>query len=256
VSTYRIDLGYDGTGFHGYARQHGLRTVQGSLETALFHTTGVVKTVVAGRTDRGVHAAGQVVSFVTDTPIDTVRLLRSLNRQLRPDIAVKRVVEVRADFHARFSATARRYRYLIWNGPIHDPLTARTTWHVPERLDVAAMDRSVVALVGSHDFFSFCRRAPGRTTDREVMAAAWVRTGDVIELSIAANAFCHHMVRSIVATSVEIGRGKLPPASMKEILDAKDRSLSTGTAPPQGLTLLAVTYDATNPGFVASYTAP
>jgi len=252
MPTYRIDLAYDGTSFHGYARQIGLRTVQGSLETALFHTTGEVDTVVAGRTDRGVHAAGQVVSFAVDAPLDTARLARSLNRQLGPEIAVYGICEVDPAFHARFSATGRRYRYRILNAPVHDPLQARTAWHVPEPLDVAAMDRAVGVLVGEHDFATFCRKAPGRTTEREVLAAGWSRTGDVVELSIVAKAFCHHMVRSIVATSVDVGRGRLSPDGVREALEARDRAACSGTAPPQGLTLTNVTYD-TNPGFSASY---
>ncbi len=242
MPTYRIDLAYDGTGFHGYARQVGLRTVQGSLETALFHRTGEVDTVVAGRTDRGVHAAGQVVSFAVDSPLDTTRLRRSLNRQLGPEIAVNDVREVDPAFNARFSAIGRRYRYRILNAPVHDPLQARSAWHVPEPLDVAAMDRAIGALVGEHDFATFCRKAPGRTTEREVLTARWARTGDVVELSISAKAFCHHMVRSIVATSVEVGRGRLPSNGVVEALEARDRSASSGTAPPQGLTLMEVTY--------------
>jgi tRNA pseudouridine38-40 synthase len=242
VPTYRIDLAYDGTGFHGYARQHGLRTVQGSLETALFYSTGEVRTSVAGRTDRGVHAAGQVVSFEVEERLDTARLQRSLNRQLAPEIAVNRISEAAAGFHARFSAVARRYRYRVWNAPVHDPLLARSVWHVPDLLDAGAMDAAVRLLIGAHDFATFCRKAPGRTTEREVTGARWERNGDLLELSVVAKAFCHHMVRSIVATAVEIGRDGRDPDSMREALEARDRAASEGTAPPQGLTLMEVTY--------------
>lgn len=242
MPTYRIDVAYDGTDFHGYARQDNVPTIQGALEAALFRRTGVVATAVAGRTDGGVHANGQVVSFVVADPIDEVRLQRSLNSQLGPAIAVNAVVEVPDEFHARFSATGRRYRYRIWNDPVHDPLSARTSWHVPEPLDVAAMSASVGCLVGTHDFASFCRKTPGRSTAREVREASWVRAGRVIELSIAANAFCHHMVRSIVSASVEIGRGRLPTEAMRDILEDRDRTSATGTAPARGLTLVAVDY--------------
>jgi len=242
MPTYRIDLAYDGTGFHGYAKQRDLRTVQGSLETALFHTTGEVGTVVAGRTDRGVHATGQVVSFAVDEPIDTARLRRSLNRQLGPEIAVDRITAVPDEFHARFSAVARRYRYRIWNAPVHAPLIARTVWHVPEPLDVDAMSAAAGHLVGLHDFASFCRKAPGRSTEREITDARWGRDGDLLELWITALAFCHHMVRSIVGASVHIGRGYAAPDAMAEILTARDRAASLGSAPPQGLTLIHVTY--------------
>jgi len=242
MPTYRIDLAYDGTGFHGYARQHGLRTVQGSLETALFHTTGEIGTVVAGRTDRGVHATGQVVSFSVAEPLDTARLRRSLNRQLGPEIAVDRIAAVPDDFHARFSALTRRYRYRIWNAPVHAPLLARTVWHVPEPLDADAMNLAVEHLGGLHDFASFCRKAPGRSTEREITEIRWERDGDLLELWITALAFCHHMVRSIVATSVHIGRGHAAPDAMEETLASRDRTASHGSAPPQGLTLVEVTY--------------
>ncbi len=242
MPTYRVDLAYDGTGFHGYARQEGLRTVQGEFETALFHRTGEVKTAVAGRTDAGVHAAGQVISFVVDDSLDTGTLQRSLNSQLGPEIAVYAVSEVPDAFHARFSATGRGYRYRIWNAPVHDPLLVRTTWHVPDALDVPAMARAVGTLVGTHDFASFCRKATGRSTARELRQAGWSRAGNVVELSIAANAFCHHMVRSIVAASVEVGHGRLDPAAVVDILEAYDRSVGKGSAPSRGLTLMSVEY--------------
>jgi len=253
VPTYRIDLAYDGTGFHGYARQNNVRTVQGDLETALFRITGDVKTIVAGRTDGGVHAVGQVVSFSVDAPLDTRRLQRSLNGQLGPEIAVSGVAEVGGDFHARFSATGRRYRYRIWNRPVLDPLTARTTWHIPEPLDVGAMDGTVGWFVGVHDFASLCRKAPGRTTVREVLDARWIRSGDIVELSISAVAFCHQMVRSIVTVSVDAGKGRSRPEDVPVILAARSRDVVRGLAPPHGLTLMAVTYDEAEPGTVPSW---
>jgi len=242
MPTYRVDLAYDGTDFHGYARQEGLRTVQGEFETALFHRTGEVNTAVAGRTDAGVHAAGQVISFVIDDSLDMGTLQRSLNSQLGPEIAVYAVSEVPDAFHARFSATGRRYRYRIWNAPVHDPLSVRTTWHVPDPLDVPAMDHAVAALVGTHDFASFCRKATGRSMVRKLRQASWSRTGDVVEMSIAANAFCHHMVRSIVAVAVEVGQARLDPEAVLDILEARDRSVGKGSTPPRGLTLMSVEY--------------
>ena len=242
MPTYRIDVAYDGTGFHGYARQGGLRTVQGEFETALFHRIGEVRTAVAGRTDAGVHAAGQVISFTVDDSLDIGTLQRSLNSQLRPEIAVYAVSEVPDAFHARFSATGRRYRYRIWNAPVHDPLSVRTTWHISEPLDVPAMDRAVASLVGIHDFASFCRKAGGLSAVRELREAVWSRRGDVVELLIAANAFCHHMVRSIVSTSVEVGLGRLDPEAVLEILERRDRSFASGSAPSRGLTLMSVEY--------------
>lgn len=253
MPTYRIDLAYDGTDFHGYGRQNNVRTIQGDLEKALFRITGEVKTVVAGRTDGGVHAVGQVVSFSVDAPLDTGRLQRSLNGQLGPEIAVNAVTEVGDRFHARFSAVGRRYRYRISNRPVQDPLTSRTAWHVPEPLDVDAMDQAVGAFIGVHDFASLCRKAPGRTTVREVLDAHWTRTGDLVELSIGAVAFCHQMVRSIVTVSVDVGKGRSRPEDVQAILEAHSRDVVRGLAPPFGLTLMAVTYDTADAGIVPSW---
>lgn len=253
MPTYRIDLAYDGTDFHGYGRQSNVRTVQGDLEMALFRITGDVKTAVAGRTDSGVHAAGQVVSFSVDTVLDRARLQRSLNAQLGPEIAVNAITEATDRFHARFSAVERRYRYRISNGPVHNPLASRTAWHVPEPLAVDAMDEAVGGFVGVHDFASLCRKAPGRTTVREVLDARWKRTGDIVELSIGAVAFCHQMVRSIVTVSVDVGKGKSRPEDVSTILAARSRDLVKGLAPPHGLTLMAVVYDESNGGEVPSW---
>ncbi len=242
MPTYRLDLAYDGTVFHGYATQPGLHTVQGELERALGRQVGDVITVVAGRTDRGVHAAGQVVCFSLPEEIDTDRVLRSLNRQLGQEIAVHDLRRVDDDFHARFSATARRYRYEILNRPIHDPLRARTTWHIAEPLDVAAMNEAVALFVGEHDFASFCRKRDGASTVRHVLWAEWRRVDDIVELSIGASGFCHQMVRSVVAAVVDVGRGRLAPSDVKAILNATDRRRGRGVAPPQGLTLIGVGY--------------
>ncbi len=242
MPTYRLDLAYDGTAFHGYATQPGLRTVQEEFERALGRQVGDVITVVAGRTDRGVHADGQVVCFSLREEIDTERVLRSLNRQLGQEMAVHDLRRVDDDFHARFSATARRYRYEILNRAIHDPLRARSTWHIAEPLDVAAMNEAAALFVGEHDFASFCRKRVGASTVRDVLWAEWRRVDDIVELSIAANGFCHQMVRSVVAVVVEVGRGRLAPADVKAILDATDRRRGRGTAPPQGLTLIGVGY--------------
>jgi tRNA pseudouridine38-40 synthase len=241
VPTYRLDLAYDGSGFHGYARQPGIRTVQGDLEAALFHSTGEIATFVAGRTDKGVHATDQVVSFTSDE-LDTDRVQRSLNRQLAPSIAVHRIVEVGDDFHARFSATGRAYRYRIRNTDVHDPFRAATSWTYPHPLDVAVMNEAMQVLVGEHDFAAFCRKAGDAPTTRRLEWAVWRRTDDLVELSIGASSFCHQMVRSIVAVSVEIGRGRLGPEAMGDILEGRDRAAAKGAAPPHGLTLVAVAY--------------
>lgn len=242
MPTYRLDLAYDGSRFFGYAKQPDVRTVQGDVEAALEPHTGGVETFVAGRTDKGVHATEQVVSFTCDA-IDTDRVMWSLNSQLAPEIAARRLVEVPIDFHARYSATGRAYRYRINNSSVHDPLSAGTTFTYQEPLDVDSMNRAVATLVGSHDFAAFCRKQDGKATKRVVLWAYWRRTGDIVEFSIGANAFCHQMVRSIVGACLEVGRGRIAPDAVLEILASQDRHRSAGAAPPHALVLVAVAYD-------------
>jgi tRNA pseudouridine38-40 synthase len=241
VATYRLDLAYDGSSFHGFARQPDLRTVQGDLEAALAPWTGSVGTYVAGRTDRGVHATEQVVSFTCE-PLDTERVVRSLNAQLAPQIAVHAIREMDPGFHARFSATGRAYRYRIHNAPVHDPFRASVAWNLDVPLDSEAMDACVKPLVGEHDFAAFCRRQGDRSLVRRVLWVGWRRTHEDIEMSIGAQSFCHQMVRSIVAVSVEVGRGRLAVADVASILRSRDRTTAKGAAPAHGLTLVAVSY--------------
>lgn len=239
--TYRLDLAYDGSRFHGYAKQSDVRTVQGELEAALAPYIGGAVTFVAGRTDRGVHASEQVISFACDE-IDTARVLRSLNSQLGPEIAARRLVQVSDGFHARYGATGRAYRYRINNSEVHDPLLAATTWTFGDPLDVDAMNEAVVPLVGAHDFVAFCRKQEGLSTEREVFWAQWRRTDDIIDFSIGANGFCHQMVRSIVGVSVEVGRGRVAVDVVSVILAATERHRIAGAAPSHGLTLVAISY--------------
>lgn len=242
MPTYRLDLAYDGSGFYGYAKQPDVRTVQGDLEAALAPWTGGVDTFVAGRTDKGVHASAQVVSFTCDD-LDVDRVLRSLNSRLAPEIAVYGIRAAAPGFHARFSATGRAYRYRIRNASVHDPFRASVTWTYPDPLDADDMHASVQCLVGEHDFASFCRAQGDRPTVRRVEWAAWRREGTDVDLSIGASSFCHQMVRSIVAVSVEVGRGRLAPESVVGILESRDRQRAKGAAPPLGLSLVAVAYD-------------
>lgn len=236
----RLDLAYDGTDFHGYARQPDVRTVQGELEAALGRRLGPVQTVVAGRTDAGVHAAHQVVSFEVDPLPDVDRLVASLRKMLPPDIVITSGAAAPDGFSARFSARSRTYRYVVETGPVADPFWRRFRWHVPYPLDVPIMDAAARGLVGEHDFGSFCRRAPGRSTVRTVFAAAWEPAEHGVEFEVTAKAFCHQMVRSIVAACVDVGRGRLPAVYVAELLEARDRSMGRGAAPPHGLTLWRV----------------
>jgi tRNA pseudouridine38-40 synthase len=235
-------VAYDGSQFHGYARQPEVRTVQGELEGALFRLVGEVETTVAGRTDKGVHAAGQVVSFSTDTPVDRGRVIRSLNRQLAPEIAVLDLDVAPDGFSARFSAKERRYVYRVLNREAPDPFLAAISWHYEVPLDVNAMNTAAGAFVGEQDFASLCRKSGDRSTVRFVREAEWRRGGHIVEFHVAASSFCHQMVRSMVAICVDVGRGKIAADAVPAMLEAKDRHAARGAAPPHGLMLVDVEY--------------
>jgi tRNA pseudouridine38-40 synthase len=256
MPTYRLDIAYDGSRFFGYAIQPNVPSVQGRLEDALAPYTGGVATHVAGRTDKGVHASQQVVSFACEE-FDTGKALRSLNKLLAPEIAARSLVVVDDDFHARFSATGRAYRYRIRNSAIHDPLTASTVWTHAVPLDVDLMNETVHHLVGVHDFAAFCRRYGNVSTMREVLWAQWRRDGDELDLSIGARSFCHQMVRSIVALCVQVGSGLVDVAEVPGMLASLDRATTKGVSPAHGLVLVAVAYDdelLPSPGWVATTT--
>lgn len=237
----RLDLAYDGTDFHGYARQPGIRTVQDELETALHQIVGPVKTSVAGRTDAGVHARHQVVSF--DCEADPAQLQRSLNRMLGPEIVITAAGTAPDSFDARYSASSREYRYRILNQSWPDPFQARTSWHYRHPLDTGRMTTALRPLLGETDFAAYCRKARGKSTVRNLMRAVWRRDGDAIVLfEVIADSFCHQLVRSLVAMSVEVGRGRLSENAVVEILQTGDRNLTKGAAPAHGLTLWEVSY--------------
>lgn len=243
MPTYRLTIAYDGSDFHGYSRQPVVRTVQGVLEDALFRHTGVIDTEVAGRTDAGVHASHQVVSFSCERDLDMHIVARSMNRQLGGEVAVLAMARVDEGFSARFSATGRRYEYLVWNAPAPDPFRRTRSWHVRDPLDLSAMQAACAPLLGQQDYASFCRKHEGRSTIRHVRYAAWTRSEEhILAFEIEASSYCHQMVRSIVAVLVEVGRGRLTPADMAAILEAGDRSVAKGAAPARGLTLIDVTY--------------
>jgi tRNA pseudouridine38-40 synthase len=243
MPTIRLDLGYDGSGFRGYAFQEGLRTVQGDLDMALQTVLGMpVETAVAGRTDAGVHARGQVVSLQVDEKVDLERLGRSLNGLLGPEIAVTSITLADDAFHARFSARWRRYRYTLSTGIAPDPLARGFEWHVGSRLDLDAIEDAAAEFAGEHDFSAFCRSVEGRSNVRRVDESRWEADGDRLHFWIRANAFCHQMVRSLVGLCYDVGRGFTPPGSVREIIEAADRSRVATVAPPHGLTLWEVGY--------------
>jgi tRNA pseudouridine38-40 synthase len=241
----RIDLAYDGGDFHGWAAQPGLRTVQGDLEAALATVLrlGFVSTVCAGRTDTGVHARDQVVHLdVESVPDSELRLLvRRLNGVLGADVRVRRVGVAADGFDARFSPLWRRYAYRICDG-VPDPLTRGQVLTWPRHLDADLMNDASAHLLGLHDFASFCKQREGATTVRTLLDLAWVRDGDVLTGTVRADAFCHHMVRSLVGALVAVGEGRRPVAWPGEVLAAAVRDPAVTVVPPHGLTLEEVAY--------------
>lgn len=246
----KLLVAYDGTGFSGFAPNPGVKTVGGqlrtSLERILRHQCPIA---CAGRTDAGVHAWGQVVTFDTGDDVDLDALVRSLNRMCAPSTVVRSAEIVAPGFDARRSARARSYRYTVLNTPTPNPLLARTVWHVADPLDLSVMRLGCDALIGTHDFSSFCRKPKSPDGDeapsmvREVRDARWVDLGEgLVRFDITASSFCQQMVRAIVGTLVEMGLGKRTAGEMRGILSAKQRSAASGVAPPHGLVLWEVTY--------------
>jgi tRNA pseudouridine38-40 synthase len=252
----RIDLAYDGAAFHGWARQDGLRTVQGALEEALdtvLRTSGCALTV-AGRTDAGVHARGQVAHLDVDPdalaasgdrrdgPRDAA-LLRRLNGVLDPDVRILRVGEAPAGFDARFSAVWRRYCYRIADSAeAVDPLVRGHVLAWPRPLDLDRMNDAAALLLGEHDFASFCRKREGATTIRSLLDLFWARRGGVAEATVRADAFCHNMVRSLVGCMIAVGEGRRDPDWAGEVLARRTRDSAVTVVQAHGLTLEEVGY--------------
>jgi len=247
----RIDLSYDGSEFHGWATQPGLRTVQSTLEVALSTVLRLpsASVVCAGRTDTGVHARGQVVHV--DVPDDPAhagayddRLLRRLNGVLPPDVRVTATDPAPDGFDARFSAIWRRYAYRIADGPaLADPLTRAHVLWWPRPLDVEAMGSAAEPLRGLRDFAAFCKRREGATTIRTLQELRWARDAEgLVVATVQADAFCHHMVRSLVGCLLAVGEGRRPGTWPAEILAAAARDPAVPVAPAHGLTLEAVGY--------------
>jgi tRNA pseudouridine38-40 synthase len=247
VVRVRATVAYDGTDYSGFAVQpDGQRTVGGALTDAIARVLGhPIEITCAGRTDAGVHAWGQVISFDADEErLDLEALQRSVNKQLRPQIAIRSIDCAPSGFDARFSATSRLYRYTVLNSAAPSPFLARTAWWIDAPLDVKAMRLACDPLIGEHDFSSFCRRPnDDASLTRRVIDARWEEHDDgVREFWIEANAFCHQMVRSIVGTLVEVGLGKKRAGDVMSIIRAGDRSVAGQLAPPHGLCLWSVQY--------------
>jgi len=241
----KLIIAYDGTDYKGWQIQTSAPTIQGVIEEKL----GIIlnqKTRVtgSGRTDTGVHALNQVVHFITNSRIETESLKKGLNSLLPPDIVVKELSEVDADFHARYSAKSRVYKYLVWRGDTFSPFYRRFSWQMHYQLDLEEMRKAAECLVGLHDFASFeGTGSASLTSEREIMrftirgrAKGWIVT------TIEATAFLRHMVRNIMGTLIEVGKGSMTVAEFRDILESKDRSRAGITAPPQGLFLKKVKY--------------
>lgn len=265
---WRLDLAYDGNGLNGFAYQPEFTTVVGLLRSTIASTLRMdeePQIVGAGRTDTGVHAFAQVVHVDLPTRLfarhrgpDPERLMRSLNKQLRGQVRVMRAQPVSDDFHARFSALWREYRYLVLEStPPALAFNDVWSWSVEGPLDLTAMQRAADAVLGTHDFRAFCRRptnaAPGEALLRHVMSAKWERIEDqwgmspdnapVVRLTIRAQSFCHNMVRCLTSTMVSIGQGKLPETTVKQRLESTERAHLPPPAPARGLSLVGVGYD-------------
>ncbi len=247
----RLLVAYRGDGFHGFAEQPTVPTVAGELRAVLEDVTGApVELTCAGRTDRGVHAWGQVVTY--DAPAaraDPARAMAAVNARLAPMIVVRAAEEAPPEFDARRSAQARTYRYTVVNRPVPDPFLAEVAWHVAEPLDLHRLRLACDPLIGEHDFSSFCRApkvpdgAAPASLVRRVTDARWSDRGDgILRFEITASAFCHQMVRSLTGTIVAMGRGRRRPGEMAGILRARDRHAAGQLAPPQGLCLWHVDY--------------
>ncbi len=248
MTRVRMTIAYDGTGFAGFAENRDVRTVGGELKAALATVLRhPVNLIVAGRTDAGVHAWANVVSFdVEQADPDLVGLRRNLNSMLGPAIVIRAAAAAPAGFDARRWALARRYRYTVLNRPVSDPFLAATTWHVPQPLDLAALRLACDPLIGEHDFSSFCRvpkRIPDASLVRLVHDARWHDLGDgLLRFDIDASSFCQQMVRAIVGTMVPMGAGKARAGEMAAILRARTRAVANRVAPARGLCLWEVVY--------------
>jgi tRNA pseudouridine38-40 synthase len=245
VRTIKLTIAYDGTGFVGWQRQESGDSIQRLIEDALGTIEGNVVTLHgAGRTDAGVHALGQVASARIAAELDDETLTRALNANLPSTIRVNRVETVNDDFHARFSATGKTYEYRIWNGPAMPPFIRLYAWHVPQPLDVAAMNEASGVIVGEHDFAAF-QGTGSRThsTVRRVTSAEWRTNGPAVTFVISGEGFLRHMVRSLAGTLVEVGHGRRPGDDLARLLAAPKRSDAGRTAPPHGLFLVSVLYN-------------
>jgi tRNA pseudouridine38-40 synthase len=246
----KLILSYDGSDFSGWQVQPDAATVQGTLASAIGRITGEkVLPQASGRTDAGVHALAQVVTFVTESSVPTTNFIKALNDVLPPAVRVLEVTETAPDFHARYSAQAKTYRYRILRSAICPPFLARYVWHFPYPLDDEAMGRAAGLVVGEHDFTSFAAVDPERGREgepvsnvRRIFSSGWGRVGDELVYTVRGSGFLHHMVRNLVGTFILVGKRQLAVEDVTRILAARNRSEAGATAPASGLYLVNVEY--------------
>jgi tRNA pseudouridine38-40 synthase len=250
----RLTIAYDGTDFHGWQRQPKKPTIQSCLEAALERIVrSAVKVAASGRTDAGVHAAKQVANFKTSSPIPCANLVQAVNSLLPPTVRVKEADEVPDEFHARYAVRSKSYCYRILQAPVCSPFIARFVYHYPYPLDRRRMAQAARLIAGRHDFASFAGACAAHedvgpesspSTVREVFTSRilWRARTSILAYEVCGSGFLHHMVRNIVGTLIEVGRGKVEPGDMVRILKARDRTLAGPTAPAQGLCLMGVEY--------------
>ncbi len=248
----RLHVAYHGASFHGFARNEGVDTVEGNLASALSTILRRdTEMSTAGRTDAGVHARRQVISFDAPRSTDLSAMVRSVNALCAPRISVSDATWVDDRFDARHSATWREYRYTVLTRPEPDPFLVDRAWHVHDDLDIALMNLACDALMGEQDFSAFCRKvsvpdgAEPKSMRRRVFAARWYPgdDGGTVVFEIRANAFCHQMVRSLVGFLVDVGRRRRPPSDTRAVIVSGNRSHGSQVAPPHGLVLWNVGYD-------------
>lgn len=242
-------VAYDGSDYHGFQIQPNAITIQEVLQQTLHHITGEhIHVSGSGRTDAGVHARGQVIHFCTNSPIPTERWTRIMNSHLPDDILVKETREVPPTFHARKSASRKTYRYTIRNSQLPDIFRRKYELHVPRPLDWEAMESGLKQLIGEHDFTSFTSSRTDKINRVRTLFDCWIKQEandpEVRHIYLCGNGFLYNMVRNIVGTLLEIGRGALKSSDMAAIMAARDRTCAGPTAPPHGLALWEVQYDA------------
>lgn len=247
MTHYRCIVSYDGSGFVGWQENGTGPSVQGALEQVLSQVTQhPVRVEGASRTDRGVHAEGQVAAFSLDSPIDSLKLQSSFNALLPDAIRVTQVQTADSEFHPTLDAVSKTYLYRIYTGPVCPPLQRHMLWHVPDILDWKQMQAACELLAGRHDFQAFCNMRKDLrydTTVRDVSRLELQRDGDLLCVWVEAHSFMYKMVRNLVGSIVDVGRGKLELAALEQVLESGDRTRAGVTAPAHGLTLMMVKYD-------------